>query len=86
MLFTISTIFFAVPKFHLQKQMSTQYGTLAQDVSYSSTENTRLSRAPSTMSKNFNRFSSFVKHGGEDYILGKAAARVKQTDQVIHIG
>lgn len=53
-----------------------------QDVTYGSPNNTKLSRAPSTMSKNFNRFSSFVKHGGEDFILGKATAQVKHTDQV----
>lgn len=40
------------------------------------------SRVTGTVGKNFNRFSSFVKHGGEAYILGKADAKVRQSDQV----
>ena len=58
-----------------------QYGSLAQDVLSLNSES-RVSRAPGSVSKNFNRFSSFVKHGGEDYILGKTDARVRQVDQV----
>ena len=62
--------------------MKTQYGNLAQDVHSLNSVERKSTRAPGSVSKNFNRFSSFVKHGGEAYILGKADARVRQVDEV----
>ncbi|CAK8698075.1 unnamed protein product [Clavelina lepadiformis] len=61
---------------------SKQYGSLAHDVHSINSVESRSTRLSGTVSKNFNRFSSFVKHGGEDYMLGKADARVRQVDQV----
>jgi len=58
-----------------------QYGSEAHDVSSINSEG-RSARVSGTVGKNFNRFSSFVKHGGENYMLGKADARVRQVDQV----
>nr|CAB3266462.1 sorting nexin-33-like [Phallusia mammillata] len=59
-----------------------QYGNEAQDVSSINSVESRSSKVSGSVSKNFNRFSSFVKHGGESYMLGKADARVRQVDQV----
>lgn len=61
---------------------ATQYGSLAHDVTSLQSVESRSSRAPGSVSKNLNRFSSFVKHGGEAFILGKTDARVRQSDQV----
>ena len=63
--------------------MSAPYGGAAKEVRGFDLDTAKPSRAPGSVSKNFNRFSSFVKHGGEAYILGKADARVTQIDQVL---
>uniref|UniRef100_H2ZD85 Sorting nexin n=1 Tax=Ciona savignyi TaxID=51511 RepID=H2ZD85_CIOSA len=61
---------------------SKQYGSEAHDVSSLNSVESRTSKVSGSVSKNFNRFSSFVKHGGESYMLGKADARVRQVDQI----
>ena len=61
---------------------ATQYGSLAHDVISLNSIESRSSRAPGAVSKNLNRFSAFVKHGGEDYILGKTDAKIRAVDQV----
>ncbi|XP_002127441.2 sorting nexin-33-like [Ciona intestinalis] len=61
---------------------SKQYGREAHDVASLNSVESKSSRVSGSVSKNFNRFSSFVKHGGESYMLGKADARVRQVDQI----
>ncbi|XP_039266654.1 sorting nexin-33-like [Styela clava] len=51
-------------------------------VSNPDTRSVNSMKVAGTVGKNFNRFSSFVKHGGEAYVLGKADAKVRQVDQV----
>ncbi|XP_026863439.2 sorting nexin-18b [Electrophorus electricus] len=51
------------------------------------TESTRRgsaqqSRSSATVGKNLNRFSTFVKSGGEAFVLGEASGFVKDTDKI----
>ena len=61
---------------------SKQYGSEAHDISSINSNENKSTRVTGAVSIKFNRFSSFVKGGAEDFMLGKADARVRQTDQV----
>ena len=65
----------------LQERIKPRFSSHLQDSNSLDLES-KPSIGAGSVGKNFNRFSSFVKHGGEKYILGKAEARVRQIDEV----
>ena len=62
-----------------------QYGGEAHDIPQSGANgggSQKTGKSSKSVSKQLNRFSSFVKAGGENYLLGKANASVRKSDQV----
>ncbi|XP_075921104.1 sorting nexin-33-like isoform X2 [Petromyzon marinus] len=61
---------------------SASAGTAAAAAASSSSSSSSSVRRPGTVGKSFNRFSTFVKSGGEAFVLGQACAPVRAGERV----
>ncbi|XP_078075480.1 sorting nexin-18-like [Mustelus asterias] len=67
-------------------KVSTGGGRAGLSSSSSSATAAASSKSTATVSRNLNRFSTFVKSGGEAFILGEAAGFVKDGDRICVVG